>query len=182
MFRKFSSNQTGAGIIYCILEIVHFEDCFANVGDRVGDHRVETYAFTIRGRRGKSRKALGARLYILMEHRIKVKRNDPVKARAQDSLELSQPNEYAFLIGHDNHERHESLERPLYNLKELIEHEPEPPRRLVGFSDYLGPPSYERVKENGRIKARPIPDPLPDPLPDESLSAAEIHKRYRTKD
>jgi hypothetical protein len=160
MIRKLRSNQTGAGIINGILEIVYLEKCLPNVGDRVGDYRVEANTFTIKRRSRKTRKTLGARLYLLVQHHIKVKRQTPVEARAEDPLKVPESNQYAFLVGEQNDKRYEGLERPLYNLKELIEQD-EPPRRLIGFSDYLGVPK------------KPKPPPVPD-----GLSAGAVHKRY----
>lgn len=105
-FRKLGTNKAGTSICHGIFEIVYFEKCLANIGDRVGDYRVETNALVIGRGRGKARETLCARLYIVVQYRIKVKRDDPVQPRPECALELPKPEQDRGLVLKDYRERY----------------------------------------------------------------------------
>lgn len=100
--RQLRADTTGTGVAHSILEVVYLENCLPNVGDRVGDNSIKADTFTVRSRGRQSGKPFGSRLYILVQYRIKVKRDDPVKPRTQVALVDPKTQQDSLLVVGDN--------------------------------------------------------------------------------
>ena len=74
LIRQFSTDNSRARICNGVLEVVYLEKCFPDIGDRVGDYSIETDTLVVRGGGRKANKAIGARLYVIVQYRVKVQR------------------------------------------------------------------------------------------------------------